>query len=230
MKPKFTKIDKFSIVAILVLILGVISSFLDFGLISVFFSVSLPLIFVLNCAFAIYGIFKKKYVYLVGVIAFLLCNNFFFQFSKTAHLESENSISILSYNVRAFNQPISGNLKHTGSLEIIKFIDSINPDILLLQESDFKESKKLKEYPYQFLGYRKGIEKSLLTIYSKYQIIDRGYIDFPNTKNNAIEAQPDGQALIDLKNVHKVSKTDAGDFPALKGIWLKLEKFYRILQ
>ena len=45
-------------------------------------------------------------------------------------------------------------------------------------------------------------------------------------KNNAINEriQPlkNGQALIDLKKLHKVYKTDAGDFPALKGIDLRI--------
>jgi ABC-type lipoprotein export system ATPase subunit len=36
------------------------------------------------------------------------------------------------------------------------------------------------------------------------------------------QPQANGQALIDLKNLHKVYKTDAGDFPALRGIDLQI--------
>jgi ABC-type lipoprotein export system ATPase subunit len=42
--------------------------------------------------------------------------------------------------------------------------------------------------------------------------------------NKPIAALDNGQALINLQNVHKVYKTDAGDFPALKGINLQINK------
>ena len=188
MKPILGKIDKISIVVITVLIVGIISSFLDFGILSVFFSVAMPLIFLANCALAIYNIFKKKYFDLIGVIFFLLFYTFFFQFSLDEDIETKDYVSVLTYNVREFKQPISTNPTQSASTEIIKFIDSLNVDILVFQESSNTDWKKIKGYPFIFLGYRQGIEKSLLTIYSKYPIIKKGYLDFPDTKNNAIYA------------------------------------------
>lgn len=188
MKPIFGKIDKLSIVVIIVLVVGILSSFLDFGMLSVFFSVIMPLIFIIICVLAIYGILKKKYINLIGVIIFLLFYNFFFQFSKDTGLETKDSISVLSYNTRGFIQPMSDNPKQDASSEIIKFVNSLNADILVFQESNYKKGSKLKGYPYNFLGYREDIDKSPLSIYSKYPIINTGYIDFPDTKNNAIYA------------------------------------------
>lgn len=188
MKLKLGKIDKLSIVAMLVLLLGILSSFLDFGIVSVFFSVTLPLIFIVNCAIAIYGASRKKYIYLLGIITFLLSYNFFYQCTLNPKLETQNSISILSYNVQAFNEALASNLKQNDFTKIVKFIDSLDTDIVILQESSYKEGRKLKRYPHVFLGYRQNIRKSLLTIYSKFPIVNKGYIDFDDTKNNAIYA------------------------------------------
>ncbi len=187
MKPTLDKTDKLSISITVVVITGVLSSFLDFGLLSVFFSVVMPLIFILNCALAVYGIFKKKYFNLIGIIIFLLFYNSFFQFSIVSDTEPD-AISVLTYNIKEFKQPTHVNTKQNTSTEIIKFIDSLNADILVFQESSYKEGTKLKDYPYVFLGYREDIDKSLLAIYSKYPIVNEGYIDFPDTKNNAIYA------------------------------------------
>jgi endonuclease/exonuclease/phosphatase (EEP) superfamily protein YafD len=188
MKQILTRIDIFSIITIVILAVGISSSFLDFGSISVFYSVIMPLIFVINCALAIYGIYKKKYLALIGVILFLLFYNFFFQFSLLADSETKDYISVLTYNTREFNQSLSKRSNKNTSTEIIKFIDSLNPDILVFQEASYRDDAKLKEYPYSFIGYRDDIVKSLLIIYSKYPIVNKGYIDFSETKNNAIYA------------------------------------------
>jgi len=186
MKLKFDIIDKISVGFTLALIIGVISSYVNLGMLSVLFSVIMPLLFICNLLLGIYGLFKKKYFYSIGAIVYLLCFTFFFQVSYTSKDEDNNTVSILSYNVRAFQQYISEN--KNASTEIIKFIDSINADIVVFQESSYKDGKNVTGYPFQFLGYRAHIDKSLLTIYSKYPIVNKGYIDFPNSKNNAIYA------------------------------------------
>ncbi|EDP69728.1 endonuclease/exonuclease/phosphatase family protein [Flavobacteriales bacterium ALC-1] len=188
MKPKFITINKISRIAILALIIGVLSSFFNFGIISVFFSVIMPIIFVINFIIAIYGLIKKKYHYLIGVIIFFLCYNLFFQFSLNTNIKTKDSISLISYNVRSFKQPVHSDSQQNAITEIKKIVDSINPDILLLQESSYKEGLRIKGYSNVFLGYRKDVQKTLLTIYSKYPIINKGFIDFSDTYNNAIFA------------------------------------------
>ncbi|EPR69722.1 hypothetical protein ADIWIN_3997 [Winogradskyella psychrotolerans RS-3] len=188
MKLVFNKIDKFSITVIFALGIGVVSSFVDFGIISVLFSVITPIIFIITSVLALYGLFKKKYYYLIGPLLYLLFYNFFLQFNNITHIEYTDSISILSYNVRAFKQPTTNHPNTDESSSIIKFIDSIDADILTLQESSYKEGQKINGYPYSFLGYRPNKDKSLLTIHSKYPIINQGFIDFPDTKNSTIYA------------------------------------------
>lgn len=188
MKLALNKIDKLSITVIFALGIGVVSSFVDFGIISVLFSVITPIIFIITSVLGLYGLFKKKYYYLIGPLLYLLFYNFFVQFNNITHIEYSDSISILSYNVRAFKQPTLNLPNIDESSSIIKFIDSIDADILTLQESSYKEGQKIIGYPYSFLGYRPNKDKSLLTIYSKYPIINQGFIDFPDTKNSAIYA------------------------------------------
>lgn len=188
MKMTLDRIDKFSIFILVVLVIGIVSSFLDFGILSVFFSVIMPLIFIIVCGLAIYGLFKKKYINLIGVLLFLIFYNFFFQISIVKDSETKTSISVLTYNVRAFKYHVSNSPELNASTEIIKFVDSLNADILVFQESPNDDWQKIKGYPYIFLGYREGIKKSLQAIYSKYPIINKGYVDFPDTNNNAMYA------------------------------------------
>ena len=188
MKSKFGKADIFSIAVTIFIIVGVLCSFIDFGILSVFFSVIMPIIFFINVLLAIYGIIKKKYFAIFGVLIFLTFFKFFYQFSAYKNSELKGYISVLTYNTMASKQPLSLGSKKNTSAEIIKFIDSIHADILLFQEASNKDITKIKHYPYIFLGYREGVKKSLLSIYSKYPIINKGFIDFPNTLNNAIYA------------------------------------------
>ncbi|WP_179338840.1 endonuclease/exonuclease/phosphatase family protein [Winogradskyella ludwigii] len=233
MKSKFSRIDKLSISCIVAMVLGIISSYVNLGMLSVFFSVIMPLLFVLNLLLAIYGLFKRKYIYSIGVFIFLLCYNFFFQFSKVTKLENKDAISILTYNVRAFLQPLADNPNKNATTEIIKFIDSVSADIVVFQESSYKEGREITGYPYHFLGYRENIEKSLLTIYSKYPIINKGYIDFPNSKNNAIYADIIIKAdTIRVYNAHLQSFVVAphilankyNDYSYWKGLNTKIKK------
>lgn len=181
-------IKKLPILIIGALILGVLSSFMDFGIVSVFFSLTMPLIFILNALVAIYGIFTKKFSYLIGVIIFFIFHSFFYQFSSVSEVETKDSISLLTYNVRSFTHRItSKNPEDNAYTEIVKFVESVDPDILIFQESA-RKSQKLEGYPYSFWSYRPNTEKSLLNIFSKYPIINKGFIDFSNTMNGVIYA------------------------------------------
>ncbi len=188
MKALSKYINIIAILLVITLIVGTLSSYINLGFLSVFFSVFLPLLFIINIFFIAYGIRKKKYFYLTGVFFFIICFNFFFQFSVKKTIQSSTeAISLLSYNVREFNTDNDINEEGIAN-KILNFIESSNPDILVLQESQITQSYSIKNYPHKFIGFRKGKRKTLLAMYSKYPIINRGYIDFPNTLNNAMYA------------------------------------------
>ena len=152
-----------------------------------FYKCFFTLLFLLNIFFLIIGVMSKKYYFGIGVLLFLFCFKFFFRLPKNKSFQSFDTISLLSYNVTAFNSDNDVNDSDISS-KILNVINTTNTDILVLQESFYRESRKIKGYPYKFLGYRKENKKSLLAIYSKYPILNTGYIDFPNTLNAAIYA------------------------------------------
>lgn len=169
----------------LLLITGFISSYSNLGALSVLISVFLPVIFILNGGFSVYYLLKKRYWFLIGSALFIFKFPSFYQLNSSNDTKIDTSISILSYNVRQFNHDHDIH-KEGIDKEIADKIARISPDILAIQESAFKKSLNIKGYKYRFLGYRENVRKSLLVTYSKYPIVASGYIDFPNTLNNAI--------------------------------------------
>ncbi|WP_185967756.1 endonuclease/exonuclease/phosphatase family protein [Formosa sediminum] len=203
MKNTLDKIDVFALLIVLILFIGILSSYCNWGWISVGFSIILPVLFILNVILSIYSIYKKKYFYCIGACSFLLVFNWSYSFNSVSQLkpsELDNAISILSFNTKGFSYKYKGEKTTT---RLITFLDSLQPDILVLQESNFHITRKLQGYPYNFNDLRLTKGKSLLSIYSKYPIVDKGYIDFPNTRNNTIYADIVIQTdTIRLYNVH----------------------------
>ncbi|WP_171971866.1 endonuclease/exonuclease/phosphatase family protein [Mangrovimonas sp. DI 80] len=181
------KINLIAMIAVSLSIISEISSNVNWGWISVLLGISWPILFVINVVLSVFGLISKRYLYLLGVLILSINLNSFFRISTESTNEPNESINILTFNVRGFNTNNLIKNKDTTS-NTLKFIDSIYPDILVLQESDYKISRKIKGYDYEFLGYRKNLDKSLLSINSKYPIINKGYINFPHTKNNGIYA------------------------------------------
>jgi len=186
MKRKFITINKLSKIALFTLIGGILSSYFNFGIITVFFSVVLPILFITNSTIAIHGIFKKKYSNLIGSAFFLILYSFFFQFSFSTNINAKDNISLVTFNVRSFKQPVTGSPKENAFTEIKKFVDSINPDILLLQESDYKKGMNISGFSHTFLGLRENIKKSPMAIYSKYPIINSGFVHALKSKHKVI--------------------------------------------
>ncbi len=93
----------------------------------------------------------------------------------------------MTFNVKGFGSTNRyRNLK--TSKKILEFTKGINPDIICFQEFSRFEFKSFAYYPHKFVGYRQGFEKTLQVIYSKNPIINKGYIDFPDTRNQCIYA------------------------------------------
>ena len=180
--------NRYNIIAlglIVALLIGTMSSYFDFGFVSVFFSVFLPLLFLLNIFILIIGIWNKKYHYSIGFLTFLLCFSIPYRGLKKEFRKTSDSFSILSFNVREFNADNDINEENIPN-KISNFINAKNADILCIQESSHKISKIILNYPYKFYGLVKN--KTLLEIHSKHPILKTGFINFPNTINNAVYA------------------------------------------
>ncbi|GAA4955691.1 hypothetical protein GCM10023314_31810 [Algibacter agarivorans] len=101
-----------------------------------------------------------------------------------------DTLSILSYNTNGFKHDKDENdyddSKRDTDDPIINFINNRNPDVFCIQEFSAIKYKYFSNYPYWFKTNIFTQNKSVMAIFSKYPIIDKGYIDFPNSSNGAM--------------------------------------------
>lgn len=141
---------------------------------------------VLFIAFWILVGFKKQFLLSSFCVLLAITFSYFpYKFSRTV-IETENNISVMSYNVRNFNRYLWIDDKDVPN-KISKFIADTNPDILCLQE--YYNSKEIAiNFPYQYVEFRGAKSKTGQAIFSKYKIINKGSLDFKKSRNNAIFA------------------------------------------
>ncbi|MEL4307370.1 endonuclease/exonuclease/phosphatase family protein [Joostella sp. CR20] len=170
------------------------------------FSLATPVLIIINVFFLVYWVVKWKRQWLLSFVILLLGFqqvSSLYKFSGTQNVVSENSLKIMTYNVRIFD--LYKWLGRDGvSEEILSMISEENPDILCLQE--FHEAKKsaFTNYKYRFIKYRaKGTGQA---IFSKHPIVNKGSLNFPNSQNNAIFADiVRGNDTVRVYNLHMQS-------------------------
>lgn len=180
---KFLKIGSFLCIALLSI--GYFLVIYVSGVISLVFSIIIPTLVFANVIFLVFwGIKKKKYFYfhLLSIALYFFFFDFFWKYNSEHSKNSIDSLTFLSFNVRGFRSNIDkGN-------DIISFARSKDPDILAFQEFSRDGFVGFTNYPYKFIAYRDKVPKSLLAIYSKYRIINKGYVNFEYSRNGAIFA------------------------------------------
>lgn len=150
----------------------------------------LPLFLILNLLFFVFWLIQfKKYIFISG-IALLLGITFinkFYNLKATILPQNKSDFQIMSYNVRLFNK-FKWVAKANIPKEIVRFVEEKDPDIVCIQEySDLKEGS-LQAYPNRYI-FKEG--KNIIVgnaIFSKYKIINKGNIKFPESNNNAVFA------------------------------------------
>tara|TARA_R110000796_G_scaffold252631_1_gene389238 strand:+ start:123980 stop:124999 length:1020 start_codon:yes stop_codon:yes gene_type:complete len=151
-----------------------------------FFSLSIPILVLVNLLFVVFwGFQRKKKLFLsffVLLISFFSLSSFFmFRFSELAILDDD--LSVMTYNVRSFNKNENINDPNVFE-EILDLINKEDPDVICFQEFDYKHRKDFKNYKYSYLEYIHNPGKVKLGVYSKYPIINEGLINFPKSPNN----------------------------------------------
>ena len=150
----------------------------------------LPFFLVVNVLFFIYWLLQfKKYIFVSGLVLLLGITfiNKFYNLKPTTLPKSEKEFTIMSYNVRLFNK-FNWNKKANIPTKIAEFVTEKNPDILCIQEYSNLEKTQFSNYKYKHV-FKEG--KNIIVgnaIFSKYKIIDKGVINFPNSTNNAVYA------------------------------------------
>lgn len=195
----------FSLVSSMFLVVACFICNYTLNIFSFFFSLVTPLLFLVNLFLLFYCFFKlKRYVY-IPLISVLL---YFFFFSSPLQLNTgqdkkvNDSFSLMTFNARDFGS--INKVRDTESAKkILDFVKSKSPDIVCFQEFSIFEFQSFSYYPYRFIGYKPGFEKTLQVIYSRYPIVDGGFIDFPNTRNQTIYADIKLQGeIVRVYNIH----------------------------
>ena len=192
---KLSWVNKFvfsiNIVAAVLLILGYISPYISvksFPRISIY-SLITPILIIINIIFMLYWALKFKKQFLLSFLILLLGYpkvSSLYKFSGKEEVVSTGALKVMTYNVRVFDvyKWIGGD---TDVFDQIKsLIKEEAPSIVCFQEFYFTKEDKFEEYPYRYVNYK--TKETGQAIYSKYPIVNKGSLDFPNSGNNAIFA------------------------------------------
>ncbi len=151
-------------------------------------SLLVPVFIIINFIFLIYWILNVRKQFLLSLLVLILGYSHvtsLYKFSGNTTEPSENSISVMSYNVRLFN--IYEWLKEdTVDKKIVDLVRTESPDVIAFQEFHKKQEAAFKFYPYKYVALKGRNEKTGQAIFSKFPIIHKGSLKFPNTPNNAI--------------------------------------------
>ena len=146
-----------------------------------------PLIIIINILFVFFWITKLKKEFLLSFIVLAIGYGTvvkFVNFSNNTQYISENSLSVISYNVRLFN--LYKWIDRVGvDEEIYSFLQDENTDIICLQEYK-KNNLQLSSYNYSYEFLRGKNSNYGKAIFSKFPIINKGSIDLESNSNSAI--------------------------------------------
>lgn len=169
------------------------------------FTLLLPLVLVFNMLFFIYwAIQLKKQMFLSALVLFLGITfiNKFYKFSKENLPQEATDFTLMSYNVRLFNHyQWIANVNVPN--KITDFVHEKNPDILCIQEFYHNKEVDFSYYQYRSIFLKNNFGQA---IFSKYKIINKGVIDFPQSSNNVIFADiVKGKDTIRIYSMHMQS-------------------------
>lgn len=150
-------------------------------------SLTVPLLIIINAIFLIYWILRLKKQLLLPLVVLLLGFNHvtsIYEFSAPEEEEVLNGgLSILSYNIRQFNQFKWSEDKSIPE-KVTSFIAEEDPDILGMQEYYVGELDVALGFPHKFIKQKKSSAEFGLAVFSKFPIINSGSLDFDTSSNN----------------------------------------------
>lgn len=250
-----------NILVAVLLLLSYTAPFINPGvlLFPAFLGLAYPYLLLINLVFLIYWIIRFRKELVVSLIAILIGWGHLMNFlplnfageKETTNGGNETSVSIMSYNVRLFDQ-YKWSKEENSNAGIFTLINENEPDILCLQEfytrnrmgqreSDVRRS--LKNYPYFSVYYtvQNGPNSGVgIATFSKFPIVKTSRIPFNNTMNQAVYTDiKAGEDTIRVFNIHLQSirfgqrnynfldtlslKTSNGQLEEVKDIGMRLK-------
>lgn len=212
-----------------------------------FLGLAYPVLLIINVVFIIIWAFRKKFQFLLSLIAILIGWNqlgTLYQLNSTYEITPADNllIKVISYNVRNFdlyNYKDNWELNFDNRNKIFGFVDKENPDIICYQEfvtdssgkfitlDTLKKIQKANNFHTYYTGTSKNINFFGIATFSAYPIINKSHIKFKNSIHNVciytdIKVKED---TIRIYNVHfesiHLSKEDhqfANDLSKIKNI------------
>jgi len=210
----------------ILLLFGCVYLFYANNFVSLGFSLVLPILFILNVIIGVYWLINKNKLVLFSVfcgLIYFLCFDSFFQFNSEKKIDTNNeglnlnTISFLTYNAGGFSFDDgirdNNNKERVSNDPIVKFIINENPDIFCIQEFSAIKFKYFKDHPHWYKTNIFTQNKSVLALFSKYPIIDKGYIEFPDSTNGAMYVDLDiNDEQVRVYNIHLESFKVRGEF------------------
>lgn len=150
-------------------------------------SLGMPVLIGANLLFCLFWILRFRKQFLLSLIVLAIGFNHvlsLYKFNTSETTVAEKGVKLMSYNVRQFNR-YDWIKDKTIPDQIEEFVSEESPDIICFQEY-VSEEIDFSEYPYIYEKLIQG--KFGQAILSKYPLINKSSLDFPNTANNAIYA------------------------------------------
>jgi endonuclease/exonuclease/phosphatase family metal-dependent hydrolase len=174
----------------------------DTSWIFAFICMTYPFLLFINILFILFWLIFKKWFFIISLLSILLGWNsvkksFQIQLKKPVQPLTENSIRLLTYNVRLFNY-YQWHKDTATWQKIIDFVLTEEPDVVCFQEfitlpgskHDLDNlKKKLALLSYSHINYTHRIAGKInfgMATFSKHPIIHKQMIDFENSLNGII--------------------------------------------
>lgn len=158
-----------------------------FALLSVL-SLTVPLLIIINFIFFVYWLVKLRKQMILSLVVLILGYNHItsiYEFTSPSDekIDPEEEISVMSYNVRQFNQ-FKWDKDTDIPKEINAFLKKEDPHILGIQEYYKGELAVAESFSHKYIELKTKNSEFGLAIFSKYPIINSGSINFPTAGNN----------------------------------------------
>ncbi len=154
-------------------------------------SLAVPILIVINILFLLYWAIQLNKKLILSLVILVLgishVSSLYKLKGKSSDDVVENSISLLSYNVRSFNRFEWIDSKSIPQ-DISKLIREQQPDIFCAQEYYNNPETNFNHYPYKYENFNNDNGELALVVFSKFPIINKGSLQFKETANNIIFA------------------------------------------
>lgn len=154
-------------------------------------SLGVPLLIIINIVFAAYWLIQLNRRFLISLtvlgISYFYFNVFYEVSKQIDPARFENTISVLSYNVRLFNayeEEFHGDVPAM----MAAVLNEKKPDVLCIQEYYIPNSIDFSDYPHRYIHFINKKTRLGHAIFSKYPLINTGAFDFSDSFNNTLYA------------------------------------------